>query len=119
MDGNVETGVINLQMGEGALGSGVCVVHLCAGVFRDGPRTLLTPGPWGHPSFLFMSFHTATQLCCTTSASIPQGRQGAQLLPVSCMHEQLELKGSECVCVEAAAASDSISVCPVQEGVYL
>lgn len=72
---------------------------LYAGVFRDGPHTLLTLGPWGHPSFLFMSFHTATQLCCTTSASIPQGRQGAQLLPVSCMREQLYEEGLVCVCV--------------------
>jgi len=102
-------------MGERVLGGDVSV-PLCAGVFRDGPHTLLTLGPWGQPSFLFMSFHTATQLCCTTSASIPQGRQGAKLLPVSCMHKQLYEARLVCVCVCVCVCWDSISVSPVQEG---
>lgn len=63
-------------MGEGALGSLLSV----AVMFGDGPHTFLTQGPWGHPSFLFMSFHTATLLCYTTSASIPQGRRGTEPL---------------------------------------
>lgn len=87
LDSNVE---MNLQMSEGGAGQpSVYIMLLYTRVFLDGPQTFLTPGPWGHPSFLFMSFHMATQLCSTTSASIPQGRQGAKLLLVSCIHKQL------------------------------
>lgn len=54
LDGNVETGVINLQMGEGALGSRVSVSCLCmVGCFVMAPPHLPHPGPLG-PSFILI-----------------------------------------------------------------
>lgn len=115
-DGNVETGVINLQMGGGVLGSGVsvsCLSMLGCFVMAPSSSSPRAPGAILH-SYLWASTRPLNSAVPPLYWSFKVDKEVSCCRWAVCTNSYK--RSAWCVCAETLAASDSISICPFKEG---